>query len=65
MTVINTGLFFILVPVICLAAVVVWMVLTTSVLFVYLYEEPHLRKTFGAAYEEYCRSVPRWIPRLK
>ncbi|MBI3738115.1 MAG: isoprenylcysteine carboxylmethyltransferase family protein [Chloroflexi bacterium] len=34
-------------------------------LFVMLYEEPHLRKTFGAAYEEYCKSVPRWIPRLR
>ncbi len=34
-------------------------------LFVTLYEEPHLRKTFGAAYEEYWRSVPRWVPRLK
>jgi len=29
---------------------------------VYL-EEPLLRKRFGAAYEEYMRRVPRWIPR--
>ncbi|MGA2489495.1 MAG: isoprenylcysteine carboxylmethyltransferase family protein [Anaerolineales bacterium] len=36
-----------------------------SHLFVTLYEEPHLRKTFGVTYEEYCRLVPRWIPRLK
>lgn len=35
------------------------------VLFVHLYEEPHLRKTFGAAYEHYCSSVPRWIPRFR
>ena len=35
------------------------------VLFVLLYEEPHLRKIFGADYEEYCRNVPRWIPRLR
>jgi protein-S-isoprenylcysteine O-methyltransferase Ste14 len=32
-------------------------------LFVTLYEEPTLRKKFGAAYEQYCRDVPRWIPR--
>jgi protein-S-isoprenylcysteine O-methyltransferase Ste14 len=35
------------------------------VLFVLLYEEPHLRKIFGADYEEYCRNVPRWIPRMR
>lgn len=34
------------------------------VLFVLLYEEPTLRKTFGAEYEEYCRNVPRWVPRI-
>jgi protein-S-isoprenylcysteine O-methyltransferase Ste14 len=36
-----------------------------TVLFVQLYEEPTLRKMFGAEYEEYCRNVPRWIPRLR
>ena len=25
-------------------------------------EEPILRNTFGAAYDEYCQKVPRWIP---
>jgi protein-S-isoprenylcysteine O-methyltransferase Ste14 len=35
------------------------------VLFVRLYEEPHLRKVFGADYEEYCRNVRRWLPRLR
>jgi protein-S-isoprenylcysteine O-methyltransferase Ste14 len=33
-------------------------------LFVILYEEPHLRSTFGAPYDAYCRSVGRWLPRL-
>jgi len=32
-------------------------------LFVVLYEEPTLREKFGKDYEEYCRQVPRWIPR--
>jgi protein-S-isoprenylcysteine O-methyltransferase Ste14 len=32
-------------------------------LFVTLYEEPALRKKFGAAYKEYCQRVPRWLPR--
>lgn len=34
-------------------------------LFVLFYEEPTLRKKYGASYEEYCRHVRRWIPRLK
>jgi protein-S-isoprenylcysteine O-methyltransferase Ste14 len=34
-------------------------------LFVQLYEEPTLRNLFGAEYEEYCRNVPRWIPRMR
>lgn len=29
------------------------------------YEEPKLMKTFGAAYVDYCRTTPRWIPTLK
>jgi protein-S-isoprenylcysteine O-methyltransferase Ste14 len=33
-------------------------------LFVILYEEPHLRATFGASYDAYCHSVRRWLPRL-
>ena len=28
-------------------------------------EEPSLRRLFGAEYEEYCRSVRRWMPSLK
>jgi len=32
------------------------------VMVVYI-EEPELRERFGESYEEYCRRVPRWIPR--
>ena len=33
--------------------------------FVVAYEEPTLRRTFGADYDAYCRAVPRWLPRLR
>jgi protein-S-isoprenylcysteine O-methyltransferase Ste14 len=33
-------------------------------LFVIFYEEPTLKRKFGAAYEDYLKRVPRWIPRL-
>ena len=33
-------------------------------LFVISYEEPTLGKKFGAAYADYFKRVPRWIPRL-
>ena len=33
-------------------------------LFVVAYEEPTLRRTFGAAYKKYCDAVPRWFPRF-
>jgi protein-S-isoprenylcysteine O-methyltransferase Ste14 len=36
--------------------------LVTS-LFVRVYEEPVLRRSFGDEYEEYCRRVGRWWPR--
>jgi protein-S-isoprenylcysteine O-methyltransferase Ste14 len=31
--------------------------------FVVAYEEPTLRRAFGADYEAYCAAVPRWLPR--
>ena len=31
-------------------------------LFVLLYEEPHLQKVFGTAYEKYRTQVGRWVP---
>ena len=34
-------------------------------LFVRIYEEPTLRKSYGREYEEFCANVPRWIPRLR
>jgi protein-S-isoprenylcysteine O-methyltransferase Ste14 len=34
-------------------------------LFVLFYEEPTLRKKFGADYKEYCRNVRRWWPRAR
>jgi protein-S-isoprenylcysteine O-methyltransferase Ste14 len=34
-------------------------------LFVQFYEEPTLRKMFGAEYEEYCKNVRRWLPRMR
>ena len=34
-------------------------------LFVVFYEEPTLRKKFGADYDDYCRNVRRWWPRLR
>jgi protein-S-isoprenylcysteine O-methyltransferase Ste14 len=34
-------------------------------LFVVGYEEPTLRATFGAEYDEFRASVPRWIPRVR
>ena len=34
-------------------------------LFVVFYEEHTLRAKFGADYEEYCRNVSRWWPRVR
>lgn len=33
--------------------------------FILIYEEPTLKKKFGAAYEDYLKKVPRWIPRFR
>jgi protein-S-isoprenylcysteine O-methyltransferase Ste14 len=34
-------------------------------LLVVFVEEQMLKQKFGELYEQYCKSVPRWIPRLK
>lgn len=33
--------------------------------FVVFYEEPTLRRQFTDLYAKYCRSVPRWIPKVR
>ena len=33
--------------------------------FVVTYEEPTLRRTYGASYEAYTAAVRRWIPRAR
>ncbi len=33
-------------------------------LFVVLYEEPHLQKTFGRSYDQYRSQVGRWLPKI-
>jgi protein-S-isoprenylcysteine O-methyltransferase Ste14 len=43
------------------AAVVVGLILH---LYVVRVEEPATRERLGAEYDEYCREVPRWMPRL-
>jgi len=35
-----------------------------NTLYFPLIEEPKLRKRFGKEFDDYARSVPRWIPRL-
>jgi protein-S-isoprenylcysteine O-methyltransferase Ste14 len=59
--VLGQGLFFASVSILVYAALLA----VGFHLFVILYEEPTLRRQFGAEYEAYCRRVPRWIPRLR
>ncbi len=48
-----------------MAIAVAALVVLGVALFVRVYEEPTLRRMFGADYEEYCRNVPRWLPRMR
>jgi protein-S-isoprenylcysteine O-methyltransferase Ste14 len=43
-------------------AAIVWVAFHV---FVVGYEEPTLRRTFGAEYMAFCANVPRWLPRLR
>ncbi len=49
-------------PALLLYAAAVW---ATMALFVQTYEEPALRRKFGAQYEAYRDVVPAWWPRLR
>ncbi len=40
-------------------AVAAWLIFTSFLAF---YEEPQLRRRFGAAYDDYRRRVKRWLP---
>jgi protein-S-isoprenylcysteine O-methyltransferase Ste14 len=48
-----------------------WMILYTLFfmlafhILIVLIEEPILKHSFGAAYDEYSKQVPRWIPKLR
>jgi protein-S-isoprenylcysteine O-methyltransferase Ste14 len=44
----------------------VWALVFAGINLVYipLFEEPGLERRFGAAYREYCRHVPRIVPRV-
>jgi protein-S-isoprenylcysteine O-methyltransferase Ste14 len=47
--------------------VVVWLVAFVAAVttFVRLYEEPTLRRTYGASYDAYAAGVRRWVPRIR
>ena len=65
-----TGVVLILVGealLLCSVAIGIWagVFLIINMLYFPLSEEPGLRKRFGKEYDEYCKNVPRYSPRLK
>ena len=40
-------------------------VFATMAAFTLWYEEPVLAQQFGSEYEDYCKQVPRWLPRVR
>jgi protein-S-isoprenylcysteine O-methyltransferase Ste14 len=42
-------------------AIVIWLGFH---IFVLIYEEPTLHRTFGTEYDVMCANVPRWLPRV-
>ena len=58
---IGQGLLFCRTSILYLA-LICW---SLSHIFVVLYEEPNLRRTYGSEYETYRAAVHRWIPRLR
>ena len=40
-------------------------VLCLNLVYIPILEEPMLEQRFGAAYQEYLRHVPRFLPRLR
>ena len=49
-------------PVLLAYGGIIWFAFDT---FVAGYEEPTLARQFGDSYQDYCRNVPRWLPRLR
>ena len=45
-----------------LYAIGLWAVLHIALV---IFEEPQLKKRFGSDYEQYLKTVPRWIPKLR
>jgi protein-S-isoprenylcysteine O-methyltransferase Ste14 len=39
--------------------------IAANVVYIRVSEEPGLRARFGAAYDEYCAEVPRWLPPVR